>query len=144
MFNALPIPPISEFGEPFYRSAEQAIEAINIHTQPQGFADSKRSSKPTQVLLQCARSRAYIAEKTTNHRSTTRSTQCPSHTTHHLRPNPDIISNHGLWDIQVGESGHNHDRQPGHTFAIPQTKQIDRFNSQIIARIYQGSSSAIS
>jgi hypothetical protein len=28
IFNTLPIPPISEFGEPFYRSAEQAIEAI--------------------------------------------------------------------------------------------------------------------
>jgi hypothetical protein len=34
IFNALPLPPISEFGEPFYRSAEQAIEAINMHAQP--------------------------------------------------------------------------------------------------------------
>jgi hypothetical protein len=32
IFNALYLPPpISEFGEPFYRSAEQAIEAINIY-----------------------------------------------------------------------------------------------------------------
>jgi hypothetical protein len=41
IFNALPLPPpISEFGEPFYRSIEQAIEAINMHAQPQGFAVS--------------------------------------------------------------------------------------------------------
>jgi hypothetical protein len=31
IFNALPLPPISEFSEPFYRLAKQAIEAINIY-----------------------------------------------------------------------------------------------------------------
>lgn len=34
IFNALPLPPpISDFGEPFYRSAEQAIDAINIRKE---------------------------------------------------------------------------------------------------------------
>jgi hypothetical protein len=141
IFNALPLP-LSEYGEPFYRSIEQAIEAINIHAQPQGFAVSKRSSQPNRVQIQCARSRAYKAQKTTDHQSTTRSTECPYRATLHLRPDsdPDTISNHGLWDIQVVESGHNHDRQPGYTFAIHQTRQIDRFKSQIIAGILQNSS----
>lgn len=139
IFNALPLP-LSEFGEPFYRSIEQAIEAINMHAQPQGFAVSKRSSKPTQVLLQCARTKVYTARKATDRRSTTRSTQCPYRAILRLRSDPDTISNHGLWDIQVVESGHNHDRQPGHTFAIHQTRQIDRFRSQIIAGIDQDSS----
>ncbi|KAJ5874991.1 uncharacterized protein N7529_003421 [Penicillium soppii] len=140
IFNALPLPPIPEFGEPFYRSAEQAIEAINMHAQPQGFAVSKRGSQPKRVRIQCARSRAYKAQKTTNHQSTTRSTECPYRATLHLRSDPDITSNHGLWDIQIVESGHNHDRQPGHTFAIHQTRQIDRFRIQVIAGIHQGSS----
>jgi len=113
-----------------------------MHAQPQGFAVSKRSSQPNRVRIQCARSRAYKAQKTTDRQSTTRSTECPYRATLHLRPNPDpdTISNHGLWDIQVIESGHNHDRQPGHTFAIHQTRQIDRFRSQIIAGIHQDSS----
>jgi hypothetical protein len=136
IFNALPLPPISEFGEPFYRSAEQAIEAINIHAQPQGFAVSKRSSEPARVRIQCARSKAYKARKTTDHQSTTRLTECLYRATLHLRSDPNIISNHGLWDIQIVESGHNHDRQSGHTFAIHQTRQIERYKSQIIARIY--------
>ncbi|KAJ5885531.1 hypothetical protein N7495_010041 [Penicillium taxi] len=56
IFNALPLlPPISEYGEPFYRSVEQAIEAINIHAQPQGFAVSKRSSQLNRIQLRCAR-----------------------------------------------------------------------------------------
>ena len=144
IFNALPLPPpISEFGEPFYRSIEQAIEAINIYAQPQGFAVSKRSSQPNRVQIQCARSRAYKAEKTTDRQSFTQSTQCPYRATLHLRSDPDIISNHGLWDIQVVKSGHNHDRQPGHTFAIHQTRQIGRFKSQIIARIHDGSSPSL-
>src|ERR1700710_323699 len=63
IFNALPLPPISEFGEPFYRSAKQAIEAINIYAQPQGFAVSKRSTEPNRVQIQYARSRAYKAQK---------------------------------------------------------------------------------
>jgi hypothetical protein len=75
IFNALPLPPpTSEFGEPFYHSVEQAIEAINIHAQPQGFAVSKRTSKPTYVLLQCARSRPYKADKSTDRQSFTQST----------------------------------------------------------------------
>jgi len=98
IFNALPIPPISEFGEPFYRSAEQAIEAINIHAQPQGFAVSKRGSQPNRVRIKCARSRAYKAQKATSQQSTTRSTECPYRATLYLRPDPDpdTISNHGL------------------------------------------------
>ncbi|KAJ6118729.1 hypothetical protein N7471_013349 [Penicillium samsonianum] len=100
IFNALPLPPpISEFGEPFYRSAEQAIEAINMHAQPQGFAVSKRGSQPNRIQLRCARSRVYDPRKTTQRRSTTQSTQCPYRATIHLRPDTDTISNHGLWDI---------------------------------------------
>jgi hypothetical protein len=63
IFAALPIPPISEFGEPSYSSAEQALEAIDMKVRLQGFAVSKRSSKPTQVLLECAQIRAYKAVK---------------------------------------------------------------------------------
>jgi hypothetical protein len=141
IFNALPLPPpITEFGEPFYRSIEQAIETINMHAQPQGFAVSKRSSDPTRVRIQCARSKAYKAQKTTNRQSTTRSTECPYRATLHLRQDPNILGNHGFWDIQIVESGHNHDRQPGHTFAVHQTRQIERYKCQIIAGIHQGSS----
>lgn len=92
MFNALPIPPMSEFSGPFYRSAEQAIKTINIHIQPQGFTVSKQSSKPTQILLQYTRSKAYIAKKTTNRQLTTRLTQYLYRTTLYLHPDPKLRS----------------------------------------------------
>ncbi|KAJ5860059.1 uncharacterized protein N7529_007369 [Penicillium soppii] len=42
IFNTLPLPPpVSEFGEPFYRSIKQAIEAINMYAQPLGFGISR-------------------------------------------------------------------------------------------------------
>ncbi|KAJ5120390.1 uncharacterized protein N7515_009778 [Penicillium bovifimosum] len=90
VFDSLPLPPpMSEFGEPFYRSVEQAIEAINIHPQPQGFAVSTRGSHPNRVRIHCARSRGYKAQKTTNRHSTTRSTECPYRAVLHRRPDPD-------------------------------------------------------
>jgi hypothetical protein len=36
--NALPIPPISEFGDPFYRSAEQAIPNADLLLVANSFA----------------------------------------------------------------------------------------------------------